>query len=358
MEISTTRRESESINKQKQEESKSLDNALRNISRSQHPILYELMNGTTVEHNYKRPDFIRQVVDSDILIGIEHFSVSFKAIRKNSGEIMSISEIKKHNWEDMKQDVQNKNWLWKVPCAVLATIKHLCNMGILRYAIPCALEESFQYSLNKHLEKVDKYKENLHSISPSADKKIIFLIDVYLDNPELYIFRPQNYERPQKIKSYEKAIDSSLITVLQSNLRALSNVDWLIFNMYADEAAAPATLCLQTNKDILMQLHDLNCTIYRYIGDDCCDCPDAARAVVLKNIENHNLQDVTPQANMFSDVLSIIGAPRQRQREQWAMEKCLEYEQQDVTYACTHLFSRILKQYKQKLKKETHKGLH
>ena len=186
-------------NKKKNIEEKCLEQALKAGLKDRGEtkrILQELVGEEIERLNTERPDFIKRhfsksKCEKDTIVGIEHFRADHLSVLKQNGDIGSSGIV-------FEKDVYKLYDKWHVPVQngeafsekMLEEIGQTMADQLIRLerATYHSFIDSFKYSLEKHLNSVSVYRQNLMKHATSGERiKLAFLIEIHTEMGHLFL---------------------------------------------------------------------------------------------------------------------------------------------------------------------------
>ena len=313
----------------------------------------------------ERPDFIKRHKCNDhyCYIGIEHFAADRNSFVNQNRVIESRGGIQKSNFimakENIKTTSNTKQKICKIIAFSTAYIMDLFGLSVAHNN--AMLYESFEFSLLKHLEKVQNYKDNICSKMDDGDTmKMVLLAEISTQKQDFVLYSKNWSYKPKNIKRPYLYMQKGLYDILYKYKHLLRQVDYIVLSLYGQVPnELIGVIVLNTHDCFDKQLKAQKVIVAEYIGDDCFD--DSEREIVLYNRdikfdEDEFLTNVQRAANRFSNIINSITATKQRVREQRAFEKCSEFESLGKQYVTTVFFKLKLMQHKKRSKKLKLKG--
>lgn len=217
------------------------------------------------------PDFVKYCPpksknDKAVLLGIEHFQVDQSSIRKKSGKMGAT--VNKYQKEDESRrnifEAERKQpgkltdrAISAFATSVSQSLQKWYNAEYAKYI------ESFRYSLEKHLPRVDAYLRNISSISKGRfDVKLAFLVEIYSDFRHSYL----------TAHGSTKLADDTFIPIFEDIVQMLERIDAkkvqyivLCFNSLIPSERAKV-IALNT-KNLRKQIVKQHLLVYNYAGE-------------------------------------------------------------------------------------------
>ena len=229
-----------------------------------------LLDGPEIERKFiERPDFVKQVKAHSMhfVIGIEHFRVDHSSMKKTDGSIASTGIMYQKDLRIMKDKYHNNAVdLEQLPSEATREILDIAAKQAIRtqYLTYDKFLESFKYSMEKHLKKVDIYKKNIQEIATHRCIKICFLIEIYTEFSNLIL----NDKR-----GAHKNI-TGLMPLFGDIIRLLEGVDkqqvqYIVLQLNSTEYTDKSGIIAFSTGNIKKQLEKQNIPVYEYAGDDC-----------------------------------------------------------------------------------------
>ena len=235
-------------------------------------ILNLLTNNDIVRAIDERPDFVKCCPahaknEKGILLGIEHFQVDHFSDELKGNKVGG-STIKFHNdillaqqnWRDKNSSTEG------ITDNEAKEFAQLVARGLYnRYAATYnAFLSAFDFSLKKHLNKVEEYRNNLTSISAGKYKiELAFLIELYSDFSNLFLTTSNG----------TKQSDSNFVPLFNDLVHLIETVDKrkvdYIILCFRDAVSTKCNevVALQSG-NVKKQLKKRHIKIYQYAGED------------------------------------------------------------------------------------------
>ena len=219
------------------------------------------------------PDFIKYCPPKSknskpILLGIEHFQVDHFSIRQESGKIgatvnkYQIEDENRRNIFEAERKQPGELTDRAISAFAMSVGQSLQKWYNAEYAMYI---ESFRYSLEKHLSRVDTYLHNINSLSKGRfSVKLAFLIEIYSDFRRSYL----------TAHGSTKLADTTFIPIFEDVVHMLENID--------DKKVQYIVLCLNTpipgertkvvalnTVNLRKQIERQHLLIYNYAGELC-----------------------------------------------------------------------------------------
>lgn len=211
--------------------------------------LLERLSGELLQRDVEeRPDFVvRLEGDSGCLLGIEHFVVdqASEELIKQPGIYSGKSVIHeveaRRIYEEYRDDVlagvdcmqELGNTLAKTMAGLMADQRNSSYLSFIRH---------FDYTVNKHLRRVNEYRDNVaRQCGVEKDKvRIAFLMDIRTDFLDFYINKPSGKVR--RCRQGEMPMFEGVVNILES---LEGKVDYAILVMDSMiTSAAPSVLAI------------------------------------------------------------------------------------------------------------------
>lgn len=270
---------SENQSKKKSNEMECLDRVIKIgiKQRGETKQIVQLLNN--IELNRKEqenPDFVkvcrsRNKHEKDVLLGIEHFRVDHFSLKKNDGNVASTGvKIKKdvnQLFNKYHNEVEKNGINDNVISALGNNIVQFMNQ--FKMSTYSNFIESFNYSLNKHLKKVDRYLKNLKDISENRfDIKLGLLIDIHVQFNNLVLYDEKG------LHNFEDSAMPMFMDIVKIFEEKIDNrkINYIIIYMSNELDIKPKVIAFKTS-NIRKNLEKQKIKIYEYAGYDCCVKP-------------------------------------------------------------------------------------
>lgn len=158
------------------------------------------------EGESESPDFVIRMTPkasskADHLIGIEHFRVDhFCKANKKGGHMDSIPAREQRQIEALQQS-WNPNDSEEIPDAVFECVGNIIgrSLAVRRNAFFDNFVTSFSQGLEKHLGKVERYRENVANLALNDEEvQLAFLVEIHTDFSGLFFNNGNHVARVQK----------------------------------------------------------------------------------------------------------------------------------------------------------------
>ena len=231
------------------------------------------LSGVEVERETNEcPDFVSYVPltntqKKNIIIGIEHFQVDHFSEKMRNGKVTS----KANEYLRELTKVDNEfNEVFKKDAPIPESLRHafakLTAMSVHNRftASYDSYYLSFEYSLKKHLRKVDQYISNLQQLAHgNYDIELCFLIDVYSDFSDIFLFDNQGLRKP----------DTGIAPMFDDIIDLLETVDkkrvqYIILRFNDVNPKDSKRIIALRSGNIRLQLNRMKIKVYKYTGDD------------------------------------------------------------------------------------------
>lgn len=221
----------------------------------------------------ERPDFVRYCPpasehEKGTLIGIEHFRVDRLSLQKNDGKVASTgirTEKEVHKiFEQWREKVTTSE---EVPEGAISAIADLIAAQMERQdkSSYYTFLRSFEYSLKKHLENVDVYRENLLKLSEKEYyTELALLIEVHSEFRNLFL---NNQKGTYREKNNFTPLFEDMVRLMEESIDC-NKVDYIIFCMGGTLYTNKLKIIAIRTADIRKRLRKQNVDIYEYAGED------------------------------------------------------------------------------------------
>lgn len=222
----------------------------------------------------ERPDFVKLFSPQDrnqpqILVGIEHFRVDMNSNRPTNkkgepGKIRAIGAAR----EKHAMEVFNK-WHGKDIMAaydeVMKDISKVIEPGIIDVMTISYKNylESFDHSLNEHLQKIGAYKATLNRINSKIQHKMVFLIEIHTEFQNLYYYNLKKgaFHDAKIIPMFEDVV--KMLEKIDDRL-----VDYVVLCFDGLIMTQNASVICLPVRNIRKHIEKQNIAIYEYAGHD------------------------------------------------------------------------------------------
>jgi hypothetical protein len=229
-----------------------------------------MLNGEDVHRtDDERPDFVKFALNTNggatTVIGIEHFRVDHYSLQKTDGKVASKGapheKDMRNVYERWHQQIADTN---EVPTDAISDIadliaKRLCMKKGATYG---DFLESFSYSLSKHLNNVDAYRQNIRKLTHEKIE-IALLIEVHTEFSELYL---NDEKEARKNTSSVMPMFADIVNILESI--DTQKVNYIILCLGTMASGDKVDVRAFRTGDIRKQLERQHIKIYEYAGED------------------------------------------------------------------------------------------
>lgn len=262
-------------NKKKNIEEKCLEQALKAGLKDRGEtkrILQELVGEEIERLNTERPDFIKRhfsksKCEKDTIVGIEHFRADHLSVLKQNGDIGSSGIV-------FEKDVYKLYDKWHVPVQngeafsekMLEEIGQTMADQLIRLerATYHSFIDSFKYSLEKHLNSVSVYRQNLMKHATSGERiKLAFLIEIHTEMGHLFL---NDKKGTRRNNNGNLPIFQDIVDILEKI--DTKKVDFIILCMGDTLYNSPVKVIALRTGNIEKQLKRRGIFIYEYAGED------------------------------------------------------------------------------------------
>lgn len=233
----------------------------------------------------ERPDFVKKSLvnnrNDECIIGIEHFKVDHLSLKKKDGKIASkgimhsidvsnvynkwASKIGESSDIDISAAKDIQNLIWSQYNRVTTTNYH-------------TFVSAFDYSLSKHIAKVESYRKELTKLANGKKIELAFLIEVHSEFINKYF---TNKKGTQKSKSGIMPIFNDVVEILEQI--DSKKVDYIILLLCETQINKNTDVIAFKTGKIFEQLTRQKKIIYEYAGIDFFE------PAFSKNLENFKL---------------------------------------------------------------------
>ena len=220
----------------------------------------------------ERPDFVKYCPlhtknEKDILLGIEHFQVDHFSdeLKENKVGGKTIKYRNDIRLIQQKYNVEIKN-TDNIPNDAINKFSQLVARGLYnRYnATYNAFLSAFKFSLEKHMDKVQEYRNNMTSMSAGRFQiKLAFLVEIYSSFSNLFLTTSNG----------TKLSDDNFIPIFDDLICLIEKIDKkkvdYVVLCFRDAVSGKQNevIALQT-ENIRKQLKKRHIKIYQYVGED------------------------------------------------------------------------------------------
>ena len=258
--------------RKEQNEQEVLDTAIacaRNGKKKTREILH-MLSGETVPRGKKdAPDIIQifkneKDPENQMCIGVEHFMVDQASDIHKEKHISKSREYRGRIEKTVREGQKIKDSKDGLPDAFLARL----NQNIFKMAAALNtygyndLLSAFQYSLEKHMNNIDIYRENIQAAANGLPIKLAFLIEIRCNMRELFL------NNGRTVKQNENGlipIFSGLVDLLRET--ESRDVDYIVMLIRNAANLSETRVIAFEARDILAELRKQNEVVYEYCGD-------------------------------------------------------------------------------------------
>ncbi len=235
----------------------------------------------------ERPDFVRYCPpqnknDKGVVVGIEHFRVDHYSKELKDNRVGSFGKeyeksIKKavDNWQNA---VENSV---EIPNGALTAVGNLFAKHMEHYLQSSynSFIEAFRYSLNKHIESIDKYYSLINDFCKESEHRLVFLIEIHSDFRDVFFHDKKGVHFK---KNTVPMFDDIVALLERIDYR---KVQYIVMCFEGIALENNAEVIAVKTRNIRHQLEKRGICIYKYVGED----------VFLKNFQ-------PPVADIKTDV--------------------------------------------------------
>lgn len=320
----------------KDDEMYTLDKAIQ-IGKSRNAITKEIVSRISGDFIYReieeRPDFVKKSFENDsrdeCIIGIEHFRVDHLSLKKKDGRVGSTgimynidsnrvfnkwnSKIGKSSEIDLAATNDIQSLIWN-------QFKRVNDTDYPTFI------SAFKYSLNKHMEKVESYREELKKIANGKKIELAFLIEVHCEFKNKYL---TNKKGTKKSLTGIMPMFNDIVKILERI--DSKEVDYIILLLCETQINENTDVIAFKTGDIHKQLIKQKKSIYEYAGKD-----------FFKQAFSGSFEDLKPKNRVYhkdDDIIMDFNYEKFNQDDRQQLEiifKCCErvrkFEKQGKNY--------------------------
>ena len=159
---------------------------------------YMLLSGEDIEReSNERPDFLKyykknSLSQKGIVVGIEHFRVDHYSKELSDGRVSSCGICYEKSVRELyRKWVHEVSISDEIPHGALDDLQKVLEHGLKLKTVAAYNHfiESFDYSLKKHVGKIEKFCQVIDNhCSKNDDKKLVFLIEIHADFNNLFFY--------------------------------------------------------------------------------------------------------------------------------------------------------------------------
>lgn len=257
----------------KDDEMYSLDKAIQ-IGKSRYSITKKIASRLSGDFIYReieeRPDFVKKSLENgrrdECIIGIEHFRVDHLSLQKKDGRVGSTGVM--YNIESNRVFNRWNSKIGESSEIDLAAINDIQSLiwnqfkRVNNTDYPTFIS-AFKYSLNKHMEKVESYREELKKIANGKKVELAFLIEVHSEFKNKYLI---NKKGTKKSLTGIMPMFNDVVEMLERI--DSKKVDYIILLLCETQINENTDVIAFKTGDIYKQLIKQKKSIYEYAGKD------------------------------------------------------------------------------------------
>lgn len=257
----------------KDDEMYSLDKAIQ-IGKSRYSITKKIATRLSGDFIYReieeRPDFVKKSLENgrrdECIVGIEHFRVDHLSLQKKDGRVGSTGVM--YNIESNRVFNRWNSKIGESSEIDLAAINDIQNLiwnqfkRVNNTDYPTFIS-AFKYSLNKHMEKVESYREELKKIANGKKVELAFLIEVHSEFKNKYL---TNKKGTKKSLTGIMPMFNDVVEMLERI--DSKKVDYIILLLCETQINESTDVIAFKTGDIYKQLIKQKKSIYEYAGKD------------------------------------------------------------------------------------------
>ena len=257
----------------KDDEMYSLYKAIQ-IGKSRYSITKKIATRLSGDFIYReieeRPDFVKKSLESgrrdECIVGIEHFRVDHLSLQKKDGRVGSTGVM--YNIESNRVFNRWNSKIGESSEIDLAAINDIQNLiwnqfkRVNNTDYPTFIS-AFKYSLNKHMEKVESYREELKKIANGKKVELAFLIEVHSEFKNKYL---TNKKGTKKSLTGIMPMFNDVVEMLERI--DSKKVDYIILLLCETQINENTDVIAFKTGDIYKQLIKQKKSIYEYAGKD------------------------------------------------------------------------------------------
>lgn len=231
----------------------------------------KLLSGNDVDRTIdERPDFLRYFPprnkkEKGVLIGIEHFRVDHYSKELKNHRVGSFGKeyekgIKKT--VDTWQEAVNNSA--EIPNGALTAMGDLLAKRMELYITSSynSFIEAFRYSLNKHIESIDKYYSLMNNYCRTSEHRLAFLIEIHSDFRDLFFHDKKGVHFKQNtIPMFDDVV------VLLEGID-YKKVQYIILCFEGIAFDNNIEVVAIKTRNLRHQLEKRGINIYKYVGED------------------------------------------------------------------------------------------
>ena len=226
----------------------------------------------------EHPDFLKSYTANgkNTLVGIEVLKINQFSERHKDGKVNSSTFKLDKIVKSMPQTSQNTD--------TQSSNNAECYRNIIGELINLELPstynayiESFRYSLEKHIEKIEDYYQQIQLYANDYDKKLILLLDIRSDFGRMFSHDANGQNSYKKIFP----LFDDMVKILEHLESTKVNYVVLCFSNITEDDNVSVIAISTTN--IRKQLEKIHRSVYCYAGYDMC-LPDFKKPRILSNI--------------------------------------------------------------------------
>ena len=244
------------------------------IGNSKHSVTKKIASRLSGDFIYReieeRPDFVKKTFQNDrrdeCIVGIEHFRGDHLSLQKKDGRVGSTGIM--HNIESKSVFNRWNSKIGESPEIDLAAINDIQNLiwnqfkRVNNTDYPTFIS-SFKYSLNKHMAKVESYREELKKIANGKKIELAFLIEVHSEFKNKYL---TNKRGTKKSLTGIMPMFNDVVEMLERI--DSKEVDYIILLLCETQINENTDVIAFKTGDIYKQLINQKKYIYEYAGKD------------------------------------------------------------------------------------------
>ena len=202
------------------------------------------------------------------IVGIEHFLVDHISEKNENNRITSLSSNNKKEiggiFNKYSGKVRNSN---TIPENAKTEVENQIfkNVDLIRSATHRDYIDSFQYSLEKHISKIDKYQHNLQNLSEGKhNTKLLFLIEIRSEFRNLFLNEANGviYKKESILPVFEE-----IIKIIEEKVDP-KKIDGIILYMRSSFSERTKDVIAFSTDEIRTQLNKQKIKIHEYAGMD------------------------------------------------------------------------------------------
>lgn len=231
----------------------------------------KLLSGEDVTRTTdERPDFVRYCPpqnknEKGVVIGIEHFSVDHYSKELKGNRVGSFGKEYEKNIKktvDTWQEAVDNSV--EIPNGALTEVGNLLakRMELHIQSSYNSFIETFRYSLNKHIQSVDKYYSLINDCFKECDHRLAFLIEIHSDFRSVFFYDKKGVH----FKQNTVPMFDDIVVLLESV--DYKKVQYIIMCFEGIAFDNKVEVIAVKTRNIRHQLEKRGIDIYKYIGDD------------------------------------------------------------------------------------------